>query len=249
MSVENTCSGSEPRVPPTGGLSGAGPIYNLFLRSVTRGSPQAEFAEPPGITRLEVCRISGLLPGDYCPQRIEELFISGSEPQAQDDFYRSVVVDRRTGGLATARTAADDRGERVALVLPDEAQRWALEQGIPQLPFDRHDRAADEDGALRIGSPDPYTVYQLSPLLPAEAQRLRLAALAPAAARSVHFLLNGVEVGRAEQAPWQTWWTLETGQFTLVALATLANGAQQQSRPITFSVVDERALPPLDEGR
>lgn len=231
------------------GLSGAGPIYNLFLRTVARGSPQAEFAEPPGITRLEVCRISGLLPGEFCPQRIEELFISGTEPQRHDSFYRPVLVDRRKGGFANARAAAAGRRERVVLVLPDAARGWALEQGIPQPPLSRRDLATDDRDDLRISAPDPYTVYQLSPQLPAEAQRLRLAALAPAATRSVRFLLNGVDVGRAGQAPWQTWWTLETGQFTLVALSTMADGAQQQSRPLHFSVVEERPLPPLNRGR
>ncbi|MYD09486.1 MAG: penicillin-binding protein [Chloroflexi bacterium] len=231
------------------GVSGAGPIYNLFLRAVTRGGKQAEFAEPPGITRLEVCRVSGMLPGEYCPQRVEELFISGTEPRAQDSFYRPAVVDRRTGGLATASTAAADRRERVLLVLPDVARRWAIERGIPQLlPLGR-DPAEDDRGALRISAPDPYTLYQLSRRLPAAAQRLRLAALAPPAARSMRFLLNGVDVGGAEGAPWQTWWTQETGQFTLVALATLADGRQLRSRPIEFSVVEEQALPPLDQGR
>ena len=220
------------------GVSGAGPIYNLFLRSVTRGGRPAEFVEPPGITRLEVCRISGLLPGDHCPQRIEELFIRGTEPRAQDNFYRPAVVDRRTGGLATASTAAADRREQVVLVLPVEARRWALERGVAQSPFNGHALDADDRGALRISAPDPYTVYQLSALLPVEAQRLRLAVLAPAATRSVRFLLNGVDVGGAEQAPWQTWWTLETGQFTLVAGALLADGTQQLSRAVQFSVVE-----------
>ena len=131
--------------------------------------------------------MSGLLPGDYCPQRIEELFVSGTEPRAQDNFYQPVIVDRRTGELATARTAAADRLEQVVLVLPDEARRWALEQGIPQPPLLGQALDVDDRDVLRISAPDPYTVYQLSPLLPAEAQRLRLAALAPAATRSVAF--------------------------------------------------------------
>ena len=226
------------------GVSGAGPIYNLFLRTVTRGGPQREFVEPPGITRREVCRISGLLPGEYCLQRIEELFIRGTEPTESDSFYRSFVVDRRTGGLATAYTAPANRREQIFLVLPDEARRWALEQGIPQPPIHISDLAAD-DGALRISSPDPFTVYEISERVPAAAQRLRLAALAPAATRSVRFLLNGVDVGGAERAPWQAWWPLEAGQFTLVAQATLADGGRRQSHPIEFSVV-ENTLPAYD---
>ena len=230
------------------GISGAGPIYSLFLRAVTRGQPQREFVEPPGLSRLEVCRISGLLPGDHCPQRIEELFIPGTEPQETDNFYRPFVVDRRTGGLATASTAPADRIERVYLVLPVEARRWALEQGIPQPPFESRGVAAADNGDFWISSPDPYTVFQLSQQLPAEAQRLRFEALAPAETRSVRFLLNGENVGGAQQTPWEQWWTLETGQFTLVAQATLADGGQQQSQPIKFTVRKAQAQPANDRG-
>ncbi len=230
------------------GVSGAGPVFNLFLRTVRRGGPHAEFAEPSGITRLEVCRISGLLPGEYCPQRIEELFIRGSEPIESDSFYRPFTVDRLTGRLATSSTDPANRREQVFLVLPDEARRWALKVGIPQPPFAKQYLAADNSDALRISSPDPYTVYELSQQVPAEAQRLRLAALAPAGTVSLRFLLNGEDVGGAERAPWQAWWTLEAGQFTLVAQATLSGGEQQLSPSIQFSVVEKQALSAYDRG-
>lgn len=230
------------------GVSGAGPIYNLFLRAVTRGEPHGEFTEPPGIGRLEVCRISGLLPGEYCPQRIEELFIHGTEPQEYDSFYQRFVVDRWTGQLATANTAPADRLERVYLVLPEAARRWALKQGIPQPPLANHALAAGSGDALRISAPDPFTVYEISPQLPAAAQRLRFEALAPAGTRSLRFLLNGEIVGKAEQAPWQVWWTLETGRYTLVARAVLADGGRQQSQSIQFSVVEAQAQSANDRG-
>ncbi len=221
------------------GVSGAGPIFNLFLRTVKRAGSQADFVEPPGITRLEVCRVSGLLPGEYCPQRIEELFIRGSEPIKSDSLYQPFTVDRLTGRLATADTDPANRREQVFLVLPDEARRWALNAGIPQLSLDSPDLVADNSDGLRISSPDPYTVYELSQQLPAESQRLRFAALAPADTRSLRFLLNGEDVGGAEQAPWQAWWTLQAGRYTLVAQATLADGSQSESQPITFSVLEK----------
>ena len=229
------------------GVSGAGPIFNLFLRTVTRGQPSGEFVEPPGISRREVCRISGLLPGQYCPQRIEELFIRGTEPQEYDNLYRPFIVDRQTGGMATASTVAAQRMERVFLVLPQATRRWALEQGLPPPPLDSRD-VADDSGVLRISSPDPYTVYELSEQLPTEAQRIRLAALAPAGTRSLRFLLNGDVVGGAEHAPWQAWWALQTGQYRLVARAELADGGLLESQALEFSVVEAQA-PPGYDGR
>ena len=228
------------------GVSGAGPIYNLFLRTVMRGKPHTDFAEPPGINRLEVCRVSGLLPGEYCPSRIEELFIQDAEPTETDSFYQPFLVDRRTGALATASTAAAERVERVYLVLPAAARRWALQKGIPQPPSANRIPAPADDDALRISSPDPYTVYQLSQQIPTAVQRLRLAALAPDDTRSMRFLLNGAVVGGADQAPWQAWWTLAAGQFTLVAQAALADGSNLESQPVQFTVVEEQELAAVD---
>ena len=230
------------------GLSGAGPIYNLFLRTVNRGQPSSDFAEPPGISRVAVCRLSGLLPTDYCPTRISELFIEGTAPQAADRMYRPFVLDRRTGRLATASTAMADRLEQVFLVLPEAARRWALANGIPQPPLAYSEQADDVGGALRINSPDAYTVYELSPQLPLEAQRLRLAASAPAGAQSVRFELNGQDLGGADRAPWQMWWTLKTGQYTLIARAAMADGSRLESQPVPFSVVAAHAPPAKDRG-
>lgn len=227
------------------GVSGAGPIYNLFMRTLKRGEPHSDFVAPPGMSRVEVCRASGLLPTEYCPSRINELFINGTEPLEHDSFYRPFILDRRTGRLASASTAAADRIKQIFLVLPGEARRWALDQGIPPPPFAEGELVSDVDSALRISSPDPYTVYEMSKTLPAGAQRLRLAALAPAGTLSVRFLLNGQDAGGAEQAPWQTWWALETGQFSLVAQATLADGGQQHSQSLQFVVIEEQALPAL----
>ena len=150
--------------------------------------------------------------------------------------------------MATASTAPEYRRQQVFLILPEAARRWAREQGIPQPLVARHDPVSDAGGLLRISAPDPYTVYELSEQLPAEAQRLRLEALAPAGTRSVSFLLNGEVVGSARQAPWRTWWTLESGAFSLVARATLSDGGQLQSQSIEFSVVEAQALPAYERG-
>ena len=224
------------------GISGAGPIYNLFLRTVMRGAPHAEFEEPPGLNRIEVCRLSGLLPTEYCHQRISEIFIPGTEPREFDRFYQPFFVDRESGRLTTADTPAANRLEQVFLVLPTEARDWALDHGIPQLPLDVRVLGTKDSETLRILSPDPHTIFERSDLLPAKSQRLRFAVAAPVSTRTVSFRLNGELISTSDRPPWELWWTLETGEYTLRASATLADGAHIESQLRKFSVVEKKAL-------
>ena len=116
------------------GVSGAGPIYNLFMRTVKRGADPAKFVEPPGLLRLEVCQLSGLLPTEHCRRRISELFLPGTQPREYDDFHQPFVIDRATGLPADADTPIANRLEQVFVVLPPEARAWALSQGITPPP-------------------------------------------------------------------------------------------------------------------
>ncbi|MEW6253918.1 MAG: penicillin-binding transpeptidase domain-containing protein, partial [Planctomycetota bacterium] len=160
------------------GISGAGPIWHEFVRQVLRGQPKQEFPVPAGLVRAEVCAISGLLPTPYCPRTRWEWFIDGTVPTTYDTLYQPFVLDRRTGLLADESTPPEEREERVYLVVPPEAREWAQRRGIPQ-PSVGAQRVGERDLRVRLLSPDPYTVFRLTPLLPPDLQRIRLAVSAP----------------------------------------------------------------------
>lgn len=219
------------------GVSGAGPIWNQFMRRVLRGQPEVAFSQPPGLVRAEVCAASGLLPTPACPLRRLEWFIEGTVPTEADNLYQTFVIDTATGLLADAQTPPERRAERAYLVLPQEARDWAARSGIEPPPLDAAVRAPDSERSLRLLSPDPYTVFELSPVLPAEAQRIRLTVGAPAGTQAVTYTLNGVDIGTADAAPWALWWTLRVGSYELSARAALADGTAQDAGPVRFSVV------------
>jgi len=133
---------------PMEGLSssrGAGPIWhNVMERIYNEGYAQRllgevvdNFPEPPGMTRVEVCAVSGLLPNEHCPNRVRALFIEGSEPAEYCNVHRVERVNRQSGKLATACTPPELVEERVYEVYPPEAADWVREQGIPQPPTQR----------------------------------------------------------------------------------------------------------------
>ena len=155
------------------GISGAGPIWHEFMRRVLLGQPELEFPVPEGVVRAEVCATSGLLPTRYCPRTRWEWFVEGTVPTDPDSFYQPFLVDRHTGLLADENTPPQDVEERVYLVLPPEAQDWAIRQGIPQPPVGAK-IVGGESVPARLLSPDPYTIFQLTPRVPEDRQKIRL---------------------------------------------------------------------------
>jgi penicillin-binding protein 1C len=220
------------------GITGAGPIWNQFMRIVTRGTPVRDFQRPPGIVTAAVCVPSGQRPTPLCLRTREELFIEGTQPTQPDTLYQMIALDRRTGQPATASTPSEHIRQQVMLVLPPEARDWALRYGIPQPPEEAVRPSSAADAApLRLTSPDPYTVFQLSNRLSSESQQLRLAVIAPPETRRVDYVLNGQVVARADARPWGAWWPLAVGDYTLVARAALADGRVLESAPVSFRVV------------
>lgn len=217
------------------GISGAGPIWHEFVRRVLRGQPKQEFAVPAGLVRAEVCATSGLLPTDYCPRTRWEWFIEGTVPTTHDTLYQPFVLDRRTGLLADESTPPEERETRVYLVLPPEARDWAQRRGIAQPPVGAQ-RVGEHERRVRLLSPDPYTIFRLTPLLPADLQRIRLTVSAPDDTAQVSYWLDDALLATASEAPFDHWWALQPGEHTVYAVVTLADGTTITTDARPFSV-------------
>ncbi|MCC6613248.1 MAG: transglycosylase domain-containing protein [Anaerolineae bacterium] len=218
------------------GVSGAAPIWNAFMREALLGQPEVPFQEPTGFTRLEVCALSGLLPTPDCPRRRLELFIDGTQPTQTDNLYQRFTIDTATGLLADDSTPPDRRIQRVYTVLPQEARDWGIRNGILPPPTGALVQQPDAAQGLRLLEPDPYTIFRLSPLLPFDAQRIKLAVGAPPGTQSVTYYMDGAALGTVERAPWDLWWSLTPGTHELSAQAVLADGTTQSTDPLPFSV-------------
>lgn len=216
------------------GVSGAGPIWHDFMREALAGKPETPFVQPPGLMRAEVCVPSGLLPTPLCPRTRMELFLEGTAPTQADTLYQAIKIDARTGQPADAATPPEAVVSQVTLVLPPAAREWAQENGIPQ-PI-RHPPSAIRHLQLQISSPDPQTIYQISPRLPRESQRVPFRVITSERLRDVTFLLNDQPVSTLTASPFEWWWVLEPGTFRLQAQARLENGEIVTSDVVRFVV-------------
>lgn len=222
------------------GISGAGPIFNSFMRQLLDERPgtmpSPSFEVPEGIVAATVCETSGLLPTQHCPYTIQEWFIEGTVPTEYDNFYQEFVIDSRTGLLATEDTPPEYQKAQVYLVLPEEARDWAAREGIPVPPIDAVMVGSADESPVRLLSPDPYTIFQMTPLTPIETQRIRFNVVVPTNTTQVEYWLDETLVDTSQEKPFSIWWELAAGNHTLTAVATLDSGETLTSPEIPFQV-------------
>jgi hypothetical protein len=142
---------------------GAAPLWHRIMERIYSegyaprllGEVVLSFPVPPGLTTVEVCSVSGLLPTEHCPDRTKALFIEGTQPTEYCSVHRLERVNKVTGKLATACTPLDQVEERVYEIYPPEAADWVREQGIPQPPTQRDEiyGCGPESGDVAILNP------------------------------------------------------------------------------------------------
>ena len=113
---------------PAAGLWRAMMLYSL------RDLPPDGWTAPPGIVQLNVCDPSGMLPGPACPNVVNEVFLSGSQPLQSDTLYQVLQVNKETDFLATVFTPSELVTRRVFMNVPPMAQSWAASAGILTAP-------------------------------------------------------------------------------------------------------------------
>ena len=250
------------------GVAGAAPIWHDFMKEVLKGRPVQEFAEPEGLVRVEVCALSGKLPSPHCPHRKTELFVAGTEPREYCTMHRPVRIDVTTGVLATKNCPPEQVVERVYAFLPAEAMEWGRKQGIPQPPTeycylhssDELQRAATEQQEVRdsppptpyplslvpypsslvMTSPDPFSVFRLSPALPLGDQRIEVAAR-PTEETVVAELVLYVDeepLARLTTPPYRSMWPLTPGVHAFHAEGYDATGRRLTSEPVYVTVME-----------
>jgi 1A family penicillin-binding protein len=229
------------------GISGAAPIWHDFMEEALKGRPALEFSRPDGLVEVEVCALSGLRPNPYCPHRRTELFLAGTEPTQTCAMHQLVRLDATSGELATADTPSDQVIERVITVLPPELVEWGQEHGIGT----GYGQAASVSATggtspvrgdaipLIITSPDPNSIFRLSPALPADAQRILIAAR-PADDVSIERITLYVDeepLAELSAPPYHAWWTLRTGLHRITAVGFDMEGNRLESEAVVIEVL------------
>ena len=200
----------------------AGPIFFAVAeRLLAQGVyPIAPSGDGLNLKQVEVCALSGKLPGPDCPHRKLSQFIPGVSPIETCDLHRRVSVDSETG----LRLCPGERGgtERVYEVWDSSMQKLfhqaGLSRAVPPAYLPRCE-LPEAGKPLRIVSPEEHLEYFVESHRPLE---LELSASVSGEAKSVTWFVDNTLVGQAvPQQP--VHWPARAGVFQIRAVDDLGN--------------------------
>ena len=133
-------------------------LWRALTQYASQDLPIVGWDPTPEILFLDVCYPSGKLPTANCPEVVREVFIDGNQPVERDDLYQVLEVNRETGRLATVFTPAELIEGRTYLQIPEQAEEWAVQQGIA-VPPESYDPALETSTheELEIKTPQNYS--------------------------------------------------------------------------------------------
>lgn len=115
---------------------------------------------PEGVSEIEVCSVSGSIPGEYCLDRTKTWFIPGVSPINRCRIHRPVNIDIRTGYRTDETNKPYIRSE-IREFWPTDLLEIFRQAGLPR--FVSPPYSPEEDGILRgnVGFP-PNIISPLS---------------------------------------------------------------------------------------
>lgn len=172
--------------------------------------------ETMNLSKIEVCKASGLLPTRYCKDKELTWFIPGVSPIKSDTIYREVAIDRKTG-LRTCHINENTSFEVYEFWPTDLLsifKKAGIQRRIPP-PFEPDCRIRDNTKGLspQIRSPQTDLNYILS-ANSKQIMQIPLTAVTDADVRVIYWFIN--ESYLVETSPDQPFlWQAKPGSFVI----------------------------------
>lgn len=227
------------------GVAGAGPIFREAMLLLHREFAPLPPTRPQRLSKAAICTASGALPGSFCPNRMDEIFLLDNAPSAACDWHRVIAAPEDKMNLS-AQASTPKLRPRVALFYPALYQPWAKAEGIAQplllsAVIDsrsiQHPATSNQQPAssLQITFPDEGDIFKIDPILRPEFQTLLLECVAAEGITEVTWLVDG-EIVKTVARPFRARWQLRPGEHVVLARGRSAS-AVVTSTPRKFRVL------------
>jgi len=199
------------------GREAAAPLFFQIIDSLRDRIPPRSADPPAGLNlqQIDICPISGKLPGPYCPSRKKVWFIPGVSPIDRCDIHRVVYLNR-TNNLRACNTNPAETRTEVFEFWPTDLEHLFILAGMPRRkppPFSPECAQAlptPSGSAPKIITPQPNLVYTMRPDEP-QNSTVPFTAIADGDAAELNWFVNGRFVGRVR--PGETlFWQPTTGR-------------------------------------
>ena len=225
------------------GREAAAPLFFEIIDSLRSQYPEINGYHGRGLSdldlsKVEVCALSGGLPGADCAHRVFTWFIPGKSPIAKCEVHRRIYVSSRTGLRACTDGAQGARSE-VYEFWPSDLLAIFRQAGIPRRvppPYEpgcRMEDTSTKGAGPQITSPREGVVYRLR-ISSLKDERVPLTAVIDADSRIVHWFVNEEYIGNSTSGK-PFFWTPKPGKFVIravdehgrSALRTVAAGVEE----------------------
>lgn len=212
------------------GIEAAAPLFFEIVDALkAEGLPPVPVASLPNVKEVEVCALSGKIPGPHCKHHARTKFIPGRSPIETCDIHRVVEIDDATGKRSCALLDRP-RHEEVFEFWDSDILRLFRQAGIPRrTPPEWHPvcgvRTKQFVGvAPRITSPRSSVVYNVR-LHDKSHEKVAFYATTDADASRVYWFLDNAYLGMAE-AGRTFFWDPKPGDFQVRAVDDLGRATQ-----------------------
>jgi len=214
------------------GITAAGPAFHELMLAAMRGKAPGPLFDAAGLSRVEICSLSGRRAGAACQHRRLERFIAGQEPAQACELHVLATTDAEGRLTDPSCGGAVGGAARPVEVYPTEFQNWAHEAGraapsrqvSPTCPPKSLHEAS---GAPRVAFPISGQTFAFDPDGPSQ-QELVLSA--NAAGARVRFIMDGRDLGE-RGAPFRLPWRLALGEHEV-----MVESDGRQSSKVRFRV-------------
>lgn len=179
----------------------AAPLFFDIANAINKQyGPLPDLQKPTSylhLTKVDICKASGLLPTRYCPDKESVWFIPGKSPIKTDTIYKEVAINKKTG-LRTCDFNADTHFEIYEFWSSDILkifQKAGIQRRIPP-PYDAtcSNQPQNKDGlAPQIISPQVQVNYVMQT---SKQMIIPFNAVVDADVRSLHWFLNETYIGK-----------------------------------------------------
>lgn len=221
------------------GIQAAAPLFFRIVDSVRaqQGSPPGPSRTAPDqVRKIEVCAISGQMPGPHCDRLASTWFIPGKSPIKVCDVHREILVDDRSG-LESCTQYASAAHPAVYEFWDSDMLRIFKQAGIPRRTPPPRDPRCSIDTVAGRGNPPQITsptggvsyalrAFRMDKTIPFQATT-------DADAREVFWFVNETYVGKAASGK-VFLWPAQPGSFVVRAVDDRGRAG---SRDIAVTVV------------
>ncbi len=219
------------------GADVAAPLLFRIFQLLEGNKQPLWFRRPRDLIAVDVCALSGMLPGPYCPERKEAWVLSKRVFTERCTLHRSYPVDPVSGyRLCPELEARVPHRQMLFVVFPSRTITWLLSRGIRvSLPPPLHPacQTLSAGASPKILSPTEGANFFLQQGLPTERQKIPLLASVAPDAEKVYWFVDDRLV--ASTSPYRPYWLMPLpGSHTIYCV----DSQGRTSKPVRIVIIN-----------